>query len=111
MGRRGPGDDEGFRSEIVDEAGRPVIRVHGEIDIATAERFRASIADALSRDSRLVIDMSETSFMDSTGLSALIRAYHETGRVKEAVQLRAVPPSVRRTLEISGISDLVTLVP
>ncbi|QGG95585.1 STAS domain-containing protein [Actinomarinicola tropica] len=105
----GRGDDE-FRVEVVDEAGRPVVRVRGEIDVATAERFREAIAESLERDARLVIDMSDTSFMDSTGLSALIRAYHDTGRVKEAVQLRAVRPPVLRTLEISGISDLVTVV-
>jgi anti-sigma B factor antagonist len=105
-----PGGSDEFRTEITDEAGRPVVRVHGEIDIATADRFRATIAESLQRDSRLVIDLAETSFMDSTGLSVLIRAYHDTGRVKEAVQLRAVPAAVRRTLEISGISELVTLV-
>lgn len=105
----GPAGEE-FRTEVVEEEGRPIVRVHGEIDIATAERFRASIAEALERDSRLVIDLAETSFMDSTGLSALIRAYHDTGRVKEAVELRGVSVPVRRTLDISGISELVTLV-
>jgi anti-anti-sigma factor len=100
-----------FTAEVVDEDGRPVVRVRGEIDSATAERFRACLVAALERDSHLVIDLSGSTFMDSTGLSALVRAYHENGRLKEAVVLRSVAPTIRRTLEISGVSELVTVVP
>lgn len=100
-----------FAAEVVDEDGRPVVRVRGEIDAATATRFRACLAEALARDPHLVIDLSASTFMDSTGLSALVRAHHDTGRLKEAVVLRSVAAPIRRTLEISGVSELVTVVP
>jgi anti-anti-sigma factor len=110
VGRHGARQDD-FQAEVVQEDGRPVVAVHGEIDAATSGRFRECIDEALALDARLVIDLADSSFMDSTGLSALIRAYNDTGRVKEAVVLRSVGDPIRRTLEISGVSQLVTVVP
>ena len=53
-----------------------VIAPEGELDIATLDDFRVALSDAASRPAeKLVVDLSEVSFIDSSGLGAVI----ETG--------------------------------
>jgi anti-sigma B factor antagonist len=61
--------------QVVERAGFPVVRVQGELDIYTVEAFQAEIG-RVQRDGAqgIVVDMSATSFVDSKGLGALLRA-------------------------------------
>jgi anti-anti-sigma factor len=51
-----------------------VVAVKGEIDLATAEQFEAGVLEGIDTPDALVIDLVECEFMDSTGVSVLIRA-------------------------------------
>jgi len=56
-------------------ADQVVIAVRGEIDLATAGRFREVIDEAIVPGGRLVVDLSGTRFIDSTGLGVLAKAH------------------------------------
>lgn len=103
--------DGSFVVGVDDGGGRPVVRVRGEIDVATAPQFAECVELALTKGTPLVIDLAETTFMDSTGLSTLIRAHHASGRVKEAIVLRSPCAAVRRTLDVSGVAEVFTIEP
>jgi anti-sigma B factor antagonist len=80
------------------------LAIAGEIDAATAPTLRAAIraaADVLV-DPPLHVDMSDVSFMDSSGLSALIVGYRSIRG-----GLRVVAPSrpVARVFEVTGTFD------
>jgi anti-anti-sigma factor len=78
--------------------------VAGEIDAASAAAFRAAIraAAAVIENPPLHVDTSEVSFMDSSGLSALVGAYR-----KFRGGIRVVAPSrpVKRALELTGVYE------
>jgi anti-anti-sigma factor len=98
---------EYFSVRVVGDGTEPVVVVKGEIDLAAAEAFREAIDRAL-RDggARLVIDMVDTTFMDSSGLNVLLRAYAALGRLPEALVLRSPSPVVRRVVALAGLEDL-----
>jgi anti-anti-sigma factor len=87
-----------------DEAGRAVVSVRGEVDLASGEAFTAAVQQAL-RDSpgHLVFDLSEVRFIDSSGLAVLVYAANNAD-----VRLRSASQIVRRLIEISGLSDVLT---
>jgi anti-anti-sigma factor len=86
-----------------------VVVVRGEIDLASVETFSAVVDNALLETSRLVIDFSATTFLDSTGLSVLVAAHRRLGQEREAIVLRSPSDFVRRALLVSGVEDLVTI--
>jgi anti-anti-sigma factor len=53
---------------------RPVLHVQGEIDLATAGQFAAALDQALAAAPRLLVDMSEVTFIDVSGLRVIVQA-------------------------------------
>jgi anti-anti-sigma factor len=85
-----------------------VIAVAGELDMATAPQLQAHITEQLERGhNRLVFDLAEVSFCDSTGLSVFVRAENSVDETGGAVRLAAPQRGVRRILEVSGLVEVL----
>jgi anti-anti-sigma factor len=75
-----------------------VVWLSGELDMATADPFTKTVFANVDGQ-QLVLDLSELTFLDSTG----IRAIFELARARqEAVVLRNLRPNVRNVLAIAG---------
>ncbi len=98
-----------FSAHVVDLHGQIVVAVSGEIDLSTGDELWAAIEEAATRSPRLVIDLTETTFIDSSGLAVLVRAHHRLGQIPEAVVLRAPSSAARKVLDISGVDRLLTI--
>lgn len=82
--------------------GVTVVRLGGELDLYNADRVREGLAEALAgAPARVVIDMSEVEFVDSTALGVLIEARSKLG--KDGLALAAPQLETRRALEVSGL--------
>jgi anti-sigma B factor antagonist len=89
------------------------VYVAGEVDIATADRLRDSVAAAVAAQpiTRLVIDLSEVTFCDSSGLSALVDAHRSCQERGAALILHRPSARVRTTLTFSGLAEYFTIEP
>jgi anti-anti-sigma factor len=85
---------------------RTVLRVCGQVDIATAEQFRAAALDGVRRRERLVIDVEGATLIDASGLRVLSAVLREAHRLARPVPvLRGVRPLLARSLRITGLHD------
>jgi len=84
---------------------RGVTRVHlvGEVDIATAERLQGALDD-LIRDghTRLLVDLTEVSFIDSTGLGVLLHTVKQLRRRRGRLVVLCPDPTMRALFELVG---------
>ena len=78
------------------------LRCEGEIDQATAPAFADALADAVPGRRRVEVDVSKVSFMDSSGINALVQ--HLTPGCELLVT--NVPPHIRRVLDITGLTAI-----
>lgn len=78
--------------------GRPV----GEIDLSNAHVLEEQLS-AVIADSHVVVDLSRVTFLDSTGLSAIIVAYKRGQLDGHSLRLAAAQGPVRRVLEITQL--------
>lgn len=55
--------------------GHPVVSVHGEVDVSSAPELQRELDTVFESGARsVVVDLSDVSFLDSTGLGALVAA-------------------------------------
>lgn len=79
----------------------------GELDASNVDHFRESVERvADGRDGTLVLDLSDLSFIDSSGVSALLTLHEaRTGRGARLV-LSSPSDPVARVLELTGLTDV-----
>ena len=88
------------------EAGRrTIVAVSGEIDIASSPALRSALEAALNADD-LWVDLSETSFMDSSGLQVLLDIHR---RREGRLTVVCPPGNVRRVLDLTGVAQSLRL--
>ena len=88
---------------IQDDGETLLVQPQGEVDLFTASQLSAALQGCSDTHRRLVCDLSEVTFMDSTGLRALIEARR---RDPERFVLGATSHAVERLLELTG-TDLL----
>jgi anti-sigma B factor antagonist len=102
-----------LRGLTVDRAhssGAPGVLLRGAIDLGTASQLIARLEAAI-RASRgaFVIDLCDVTFLDSSGVSVLLRARAVLGREERALVIVCPPGSARSIFELAGIDDLLEL--
>jgi len=99
-------DDGGFSVTMTEDAGHVVAHVQGEVDIATCRRLRDAIEPHLGPGQRIVLDLSEVSFMDSSCLTVLLKARTTLTADGGSLVLRNPSNVARRLLTVTGVADL-----
>lgn len=87
-----------------------IVHLTGEVDLAAADEIIGTVQQALDEadsagDGPLVLDLAGVTFMDSTGLGALISIRARAEAAGRSLTLRQVPARVRRLLEITGLTS------
>jgi anti-sigma B factor antagonist len=82
------------------------VAVAGEVDIDSAPRMRRALAAAVREASQVVVDLGAVTFLDSSGLSALIATQQGADAAGVTLRLQHVPPAVLRLLTMTGVSSL-----
>jgi len=99
---------DGFHAEADRSDGTVVIRLHGELDLATAPKLVRALAEGLDgKPSGLVLDLSQLSFIDSTGIGVLMTGYRRADADGCSFVLRAPSRGVLRTLQVTGVAHMV----
>jgi anti-sigma B factor antagonist len=91
-----------------------VVTPVGDIDLSSAPSLKVHLRQAyagLSKDGRLVVDMSGVPYMDSSGLATLIESMQASRRVGFALIICGLSPRVRAIFEIAKLQSVFTIVP
>jgi anti-anti-sigma factor len=90
-------------AEDAGNAGERVIRLRGELDIDSAPDLERALLRSRPAQQRVVLDLRELKFMDSTGLRVLLRARAVADEGRWEIFLRDVPPNIRRLFDMTGV--------
>ncbi|HLW47898.1 MAG TPA: STAS domain-containing protein [bacterium] len=84
-----------------------VVRVEGEVDLATAPRLADSIADAFRRGPCVIVDLAGVTYLDGSGVAVLERAAES-----HLARLAVAGPrlQVRRLFDLLHLAEVVPLV-
>ncbi|MEE1783810.1 STAS domain-containing protein [Streptomyces sp. SP17BM10] len=87
------------------------VRARGEIDLDTAPRLLRELERALAEHHVVVLDLSQVTFMDCSGLGALVQARNQADRGGRRLVLRGVSRPVARILRLTGLTRRLAPVP
>ena len=98
-----------FRVATQNDGRAAVIVVSGELDLASS----AALEEELDRvaDSgvtHVIIDLRQLEFMDSTGLSTLVKAHQRADEARWEFGLVRGPQQVQRLLSLTGVDERLT---
>jgi anti-sigma B factor antagonist len=94
-------------------AAEPVVRIVGEIDVATAPVVRDELASAFAAGARtLTLDLGGVAFVDSSGLGVLVGALRRLREDRDGrVVICNAQAGVRKVFEITGLGPMFGLAP
>jgi anti-sigma B factor antagonist len=88
-----------------------VVGVSGELDLASGPELESELDQLNGPDTNLVvIDLRRLEFMDSTGLSILVRAHQRLASEGCEMGLVRGSQQVQRLLDLTGVADRLRLV-
>ncbi|MFC0004097.1 STAS domain-containing protein [Micromonospora siamensis] len=90
------------------DGGTACLRLVGELDMSTAAELNAAI-DQLAADGHrhLVVDLSELTFCDSTGIAAFVRGDNQAAAEGGWLRVTGASGRVQRVLVITGLADVL----
>lgn len=81
--------------------------LRGSLDLATTGQLEAAVESARPLSAPLVMDLADVTFVDSTGLRALLAArQHSLSDTGAPLALSRVTPAVRKLLDLSGLGTI-----
>jgi anti-sigma B factor antagonist len=99
-----------FRVEVRSEDHTTVISVSGELDLASSPALEEELERVAKSDATvIVVDLAELEFMDSTGLSVLVRAHQRAEENGRRLGLVNGSQQVQRLLTLTGVAERLTL--
>jgi anti-sigma B factor antagonist len=92
------------------EGDRTVVEVGGEIDVYTAPQLRGALNDAVADGARhLVVDMTGTEFLDSTGLGVLVGGLKRVRTMDGDLELVCSSEKILKVFRITGLTKVFTI--
>ncbi|MEV4202545.1 STAS domain-containing protein [Micromonospora globbae] len=90
------------------DGGGTCLRLTGELDMSTAEEFNAAV-DRLTAagERRLLVDLTELTFCDSTGIAAFLRGDHRAAAEGGWLRLTGASGAVDRVLRLTGVAQVL----
>jgi anti-sigma B factor antagonist len=81
------------------------VALHGEIDLATVGQVDQCVNEALAdpRTEQLVLDLAACTYMDSSGLHALVRTNRRCEELGRRLTIRGATGIVRRVIDLSSL--------
>jgi anti-sigma B factor antagonist len=102
-----------FRVEVDSTPHCLILRIIGELDIATAPQVVQALEGLDDDAGRVTVDLLDTSFIDSTGLTTLFRAHKRFEEAQREFRLVCGPGNIEvlRVIDLMGFDEVFTMYP
>ena len=94
-----------FAIDVARSGRRAVLGLSGELDLSVEPQVAAALADVASAETIVVIDLRALTFIDSSGVRALIEARRRCAELRCALYLVPGTEPVQRVLRLCGVQE------
>jgi len=98
-----------MKHEISEQQGASVVTFTGEVDLESSPAAREILLKCLESTSKVIVDLSKVSYIDSSGVASLVEALQAAKKNGSQFALAAVSEPTRRVLELARLDKVFTL--
>lgn len=92
--------------------GNLVVTPLGEVDLASSPQLRTRLSELISqKPTHLVLDLSQVTYMDSSGVATLVEALQQCRRQSATLALAGLQDRVRSVFEIARLDTVFDIRP
>ncbi len=92
--------------ETREEAGFVIVGVSGEVDLSWSSDVRKAVLAALRKANKVLVDLSQVSYIDSSGVAALVEGFQTARGESKNFALLAISEPVRAVLELARLDQV-----
>ncbi|WKY47026.1 STAS domain-containing protein [Eubacteriaceae bacterium ES3] len=87
------------------------VTIKGEVDIYSVDQFRESIEKSINqKKSKIILDCTELSYIDSTGMGVLIEMRNKTRELGQNMIVKNPRPNVKKLLALTGVDKIIEII-
>lgn len=94
-----------------DHQGLRLVSVRGEVDLSWSQRLRKTILEALASSRPVAVDLSAVTYIDSSGIAALVEGFQNARGKGQRFALVAVSRPVHAVLELARLDRVFPIFP
>jgi anti-sigma B factor antagonist len=89
-----------------EQTGTTIIDVTGDIDMVTSPNLRKALLESLKKTPRLVVNMREVRYVDSSGIASLVEVLKEARNKKKRLVLFGLNATVHDVLQLTRLDKI-----
>jgi anti-anti-sigma factor len=95
--------------EVAEEPGTLILRICGELDMGSSETVQRAVLAAIPSAYKVVLDLGDLEFCDSSGLAMFIVAQDKADAAGIEFVLGNIPPAIRHVLATTGVDQRLSI--
>ncbi len=88
-----------------------LVRLKGEVDLSWSQQVRKAILDALGASPKVGVELSEVSYIDSSGIAALVEGFQSAREKGQKFGLVAASKAVMAVLQLARLDRVFPMFP
>ena len=98
-----------MKHRVEERDGAIIVAFEGDVDLEHSPKARTALLESIGRGSRVVVDMSAVSYIDSSGIASMVEAYQNARKEGKGFVLAAVSEPAMRVLGLARLDKVFTI--
>jgi anti-sigma B factor antagonist len=98
-----------METTIREEPDTTIVDVTGDIDMGTSPGLRKTLLESLKRMPRLLVNLGDVRYVDSSGIASLVEVLKEARDKKKKLILYGLNPAVREALQLTRLAKIFNI--
>lgn len=94
---------------IREETSAVVVAFEGDVDLESSRRARQVLLECVGRKRALLVDLSQVTYIDSSGVAALVESFQSARKGGTTFALAAVSDATMRVLRLARLDKVFTI--
>ncbi|HUX10703.1 MAG TPA: STAS domain-containing protein [Terriglobia bacterium] len=95
-----------MKAQTRQQSGVTIVDVSGDIDMGTSPGLRKMLMESLKRTSRLVLNLREVRYIDSSGIASLVEVLMKARNMKKQLVLFGLNKAVQEVLQLTRLTTI-----